>query len=39
MRYAFYCIYIYKAEKPSVCLSVRHADNSSESAYIKLSTV
>jgi len=30
---------IYKAEKPSVRLSVRHADNSPGSAYSDLSTV
>ena len=29
-------IYIYKGEKPSVCLSACHADNSPESAYIRL---
>ena len=31
-------IYIYKAEKLSVRLSVRHADNSPGSAYSDLST-
>ena len=29
---------LYKAEKPSVRLSVRHADNSPGTAYIDLST-
>ena len=27
-------VYVYKTEKPSVCLSVRHADNSIMSAWI-----
>jgi len=33
-----YIFYVYKAEKPSVCLSVRHANNSPGTAYINLST-